>query len=229
MPTSEPMAAALAEARSALGWMSPNPAVGGRSSCATARSSARATPSRRAATTPRSRRSPPRVAARAARPCSSPSSPVPTTAAPRGSTTSTGCRRRPSPASNHAMRRQGRGRSRHSPSCERGEQPGEACLALRGCGEQLAGPVAVTGAGDSGVLRDKRDAGGGGGGPSVTASGAAVLSGQFLGSPSPRVAMMLRWISELPPAMVCGTENTYSRVAQAAIGARESSSSQRFE
>ena len=142
----------------------------GRSSCATARSSARATPGRRAATTPMSRRSPPRVAARPARPCLSPSSPVPTTAAPRGSTPSTGCRRRPSPAPNHAMRRQGRGRSRHSPSCERGEQPGEACLALRGCGEQLAGPVAGAGAGDSGVLRDERDAGGR---PSVTDSGAA--------------------------------------------------------
>ena len=42
----------------------------------------------------------------------------------------------------------------------------------------------------------------------TSGSGAAVTSRQFLGSPSPRVAMMLRWISEVPPAMVCGTENT---------------------
>ena len=43
------------------------------------------------------------------------------------------------------------------------------------------------------------------------------------------MAMMLRWISEAPPAIVCGTVKTYSRVSQAAIGARGSASSQRFE
>ncbi len=41
--------------------------------------------------------------------------------------------------------------------------------------------------------------------------------------------MILRWISEAPPAIVRGAVKTYSRVAQAAIGARGSAPSQRFE
>ena len=40
--------------------------------------------------------------------------------------------------------------------------------------------------------------------------------------------MMLRWISEVPPAIVPGTESTYERVNCADIGARASFSSQRF-
>ena len=116
MPTSEPMAAALAEARSALGWTSPHPAVG----AVVVRDGAIVgvgPPSRRAATTPRSRalaaaggRAPGATVFVTLEPCSH-------HAAPRGSTPSMGCRRHPSPAPNHAMRRQGRGSSRHSPSC----------------------------------------------------------------------------------------------------------------
>ena len=44
--------------------------------------------------------------------------------------------------------------------------------------------------------------------------GCLLLSGQERGRPSPRVAMMPRWISELPPAMVAGTLDMYCSVNQ---------------
>ena len=156
MPTSEPMAAALAEARSALGWTSPHPAVG-------------AVVVRDGAIVGAGHTQPPggnhaEVEALAAAGGRAPGATVFVTlesCSHHGRTPrlhsvhglpapSIPCIQ-PCNASTRSWSLLGTRRHRRA---ERGEQPGEACLALRGCGEQLAGPVAVTGAGDSGVLRD---------------------------------------------------------------------------